>query len=182
MRPRFTMFVVLSLSACAADDDGAPDGPPAVAPAAELDLLDWTTGDWACDGELVPGEDQPPVAFESTVRVARGLEGHFFVVDHGQRASEEVPAPIRGVVYWGYERAEARYVWSGFSNHGDIQALTSTEVDAARLVWHGSMDLGGYQAPIRVTFERDGDDRLESRWEADVGGAWVLFSRETCRR
>jgi hypothetical protein len=91
-----------------------------------------------------------------------------------------MPFSAKGYLGWDGKR----YVMWGADDMGGGINLSSTGWDAAgtTIVFTGDMYGMGQKFPGRFTFVKDGDKKMNFKAEGQMGGQWIAFGDDACKR
>ncbi|WP_432990088.1 hypothetical protein [Dactylosporangium sp. CA-233914] len=144
--------------------------------------LDFFVGDWHAAGRF---HDTPfGAAKPIEMRIVGTSEdrGFWTVVRTEELATENNPAPLTARYVWGYDAAAGEFVAEWFDGNGGRATQRSKGWEDDRLVFLGTITMGGHTVPLRDTFTRTGPDHYHHVGETDLGNGWLTVDDEDATR
>ena len=154
----------------------APDAAPK--PAAEMANLAWFDGNWTCEGTAEPGAMGPGGKVSSTVKSQADMGGFW---QSGTMKSSMGAMSMEGTFHMTYNPASKQYVMLFLDSMGVYGRETSTGWEGDKMVWSGTMTMGGKDMGVRDTFTKTGPS-MKHVWEGQMDGKWTVMGSETCTR
>lgn len=158
-------FALIAAAAAASTPAPAPAGPPNCS-APEYRALDFWAGDWDIDFDASPG-----VIGHAFNHVTRDEQGDCVIAEHFQ-----LPAThYTGASYSIYDRRLKQWRQTWVDNQGFVFVLTGGPVEGQPYAFElRTTERTGKQNTImRMTWTKEGPDRLTWRWQAEQpDGSW----------
>lgn len=149
---------------------------------ARMNELTFFVGTWRAEGrfhETAFGAAKP---IEMTLTGSSEDRGFWTVLRMEETATELNPDPLTARYIWGYDEAADEFVADWYDSNGGRARQRSAGWDGDRLVFLGTITMGGHTAPLRDTFTRTDPDGYHHLGETDLGDGWIPVDDETVTR
>jgi hypothetical protein len=115
---------------------------------------------------------------EMTLTGSSEDRGFWTVLRTEETATGHNPDPLTARYTWGYDEATDEFVADWYDSNGGRARQRS----AGRLVFLGTIAMGGHTVPLRDTFTRTDPDGYHHLGETDLGDGWIPVDDETVTR
>lgn len=176
--------LLLSLPVLAADP-AAPPQPSTPKPAPELEALKFLVGTFKCDGKAGGGNTGvPEYAFKSTLKTRPDLNQFWLMTTHEEAKSKANPHGYRTIGHVGYDPSQKLFVRAFAASDGSYEQGTAKGWEDGKMVWTGEVlnQLGQAKLPFRHTFTKVGDTEMLNSFELNMGGQWMTWASERCKK
>jgi hypothetical protein len=162
-----------------------PLGPaPAVVPKPppEMGQLQYFQGFWMCRGEVSASSRGSAHPTRTTVSINRDLGGMWLAGKVKEMQAPEGILPLEGMLHMAWDPGPKEYVLVWVDNAASYGTLRSAGWAGDVFEWSGAMTIAGQPVQVRDRLTRKGSTQVVHTSEANVDGAWVAVSEETCRK
>ena len=151
-------------------------------PSSRLGDLKAFAGNWRCTGTAFQTNWGPEHPTTAKIKVTWVLGRHWLNVQYEEVKTKQNPNPASGHVHWGYDEGTKKLTGYGVNNFGGHVFVESDGWQGNTIVWSGTMSAGGASFQTRDTFVLNNPREVRHTTEAEMGGHWMKFDEETCRK
>jgi hypothetical protein len=149
---------------------------------ARMNELTFFVGTWHAEGRFHETPFGAAKPIEMTLTGSSEDRGFWTVLRTEETATEHNPDPLTARYIWGYDEATDEFVADWYDSNGGRARQRSAGWDGGRLVFLGTITMGGHTVPLRDTFTRTGPDGYHHLGETDLGDGWIPVDDETVTR
>jgi hypothetical protein len=164
----------------AAPPAGAPAGPPTPAP--QMEQVKVFVGNWKCEGKVMASPMAPEHPYKASVTGKSDLDGFWVAVRIEEKKTKESPVPVKGLFQVTFDPGDKKFhaLWN--DNFGGWAPSASAGWEGDKMTFLGEANMGGQKVPSRDVFTKKGEKELAHVGEFQMGGKWVAFLEESCKR
>jgi hypothetical protein len=160
---------------------------PVHAPAPELvNFMKDMLGTWTCATTFMPGAfgpGSPEQKATAKVKFSKEpkLAGFFYRGEYAIPKSKEMPTPMSGIFYLGYDSGFKQIITVGVDSMGGASMGTGplTETTAT---WTGDSYMMGKKVKVRETMTKTGPKQLTHLFETDTGKGFQKVGEDICKK
>jgi hypothetical protein len=151
-------------------------------PHARMAELDFFVGTWQATGKFhqTPFGAEKPI--EMTITGSREDRGFWTVIRTAELGTAHNPDPLSARYLWGFDAQAGDFVAEWFDGNGARATQRSAGWQGDRLVFEGTITMGGQTVPLRDSFTRTGADHYHHIGETDLGQGWITVDDEEATR
>jgi hypothetical protein len=153
-----------------------------MAPNPRTSELAFFVGTWHAEGRFHDTPFGAGKPIEMTLTGSSEDGGFWTVLRTEEHATEQNPAPLTARYIWGYDEVAGQFAADWFDSNGGRATQRSDGWDGDRLVFLGTITMGGHTVPLRDTFTRTGPDSYHHIGETDLGDGWIPVDDEHVTR
>ena len=149
---------------------------------ARMSELIFFVGTWHAEGRFHETPFGAAKPIEMTLTGSSEDRGFWTVLRTEETATERNPDPLTARYIWGYDETTDEFVADWYDSNGGRACQRSAGWDGDRLVFLGTITMGGHTVPLRDTFTRIGPDGYHHLGETDLGDGWIPVDDEAVTR
>ncbi len=173
----------LALAQANKTDEKKSSGATAMKPPAELAQLNSMVGTWKCSSKMhMPPEMGGEQTGTSTMMIKKDLSGYWLVGQWKMGKTKTMPE-MKGVIYWGYDPADKKFVEIGVDSTGSYMHGTSVGPEGGTWVWNEDGMMMGKKMKSRTTVTQKTPDATQVKMEIEgEPGKWAPMGEDDCKK
>jgi hypothetical protein len=152
-------------------------------PPAELKVLEFLVGDWACEGKHEAGPMGPGFAFKSKMMYRMMLNDFWIMFSGEQEKTKENPMAHGDTGMMTYDPMSKKFMVTVFFPGPGWVNASAGAFEGDKQVWNGDGQMMGKHMTGRHTFTKKSDTEYMSVFEMSPDGkTWAKTGEETCKK
>ena len=141
-------------------------------------------GSWKCDTKFAPGAfgpGSPEVMAKSSVKFKKDFDGFFYRGDYEIKKQKDVPMPMKGTFYIGWDPGSQQGIVAGIDSTGGLGTGAGKIVDGVA-TYTGEGYMMGMKLKTRETMGSKGPKEGFHKLEIDMGKGFTLMGEDNCKK
>lgn len=158
-------------------------GGAAMKPPSELAQMNSMVGTWKCTSKMhLPPEMGGEQTGTSSMAIKKDLGGYWLVGQWKMGKTKAMPE-MKGIIYWGYDPAEKKFVEVSVDSTGSYMRGTSDGPQGGTWVWSEDGVMMGKKMKSRTTVTQKTPDTTQVKSESEMEpGKWVPMGEDDCKK